>query len=160
MVRKIFAWLLPYIFVESLTLSQSYDGTTRCKKNHLIKWIIVFSKIFKLALLGEGVGTSNFTTTTGHFFQNIESVFLVLIIFEDFWCSDAQWLTIFLIFFLGFWRSDFRSSDLFPLLTVFYGRDKKCYRLIILILRSLSTKEALNVSFKIQIFLCVTHFLS
>ena len=25
----------------------------------------------------EGVGTSNFTTTTGHFFQNIESVFLV-----------------------------------------------------------------------------------
>jgi len=25
----------------------------------------------------EGVGTSNFTTTTGHFYQNIKSVFLV-----------------------------------------------------------------------------------
>ena len=32
-----------------------------------------FINIFK----GEGVGTSNFTTTTGHFFHYIESVFLV-----------------------------------------------------------------------------------
>jgi hypothetical protein len=28
-------------------------------------------------IIGEGVGTSNFKTTTGHFFQNVEIVFLV-----------------------------------------------------------------------------------
>ncbi len=32
---------------------------------------------YNLVLKGEGVGTSNFRTTTGHFFQNVEMVFLV-----------------------------------------------------------------------------------
>ena len=32
---------------------------------------------YMIYLKWEGVRTSNFTTTTGHFFQNIESVFLV-----------------------------------------------------------------------------------
>ncbi len=32
---------------------------------------------FKRGFFREGVGTSNFRTTTGHFFQNVEMVFLV-----------------------------------------------------------------------------------
>ena len=53
--------------------------------NQLIK-VYLFSPIVTLVFFlishictfqGEGVRTSNFTTTTGHFFQNIESVFLV-----------------------------------------------------------------------------------
>ncbi len=69
-------------------------------------YIIEFASILmKFQLIGEGVGTSNFTTTTGTFFHYIKSLFLVdhyydittsKMAFEfittttkkDFWCSD------------------------------------------------------------------------
>ena len=42
-------------------------------QQHLIQYLI----LWKISILWEGVGTSNFRTTTSHFFQNVEIVFLV-----------------------------------------------------------------------------------
>jgi hypothetical protein len=53
---------------------------------------------------GEGVGTSNFRTTTGHFFQNVEIVFLVYHYY------DKKRLLMFLFYLWRQKRSQRRKS--------------------------------------------------